>query len=333
MFPLSPSPPQPLTPPPWRWLFPLLLGLLLTACSRPQPVTLRVGPNAWLGYEPLYLARDLGLYGDRDIQLQRFASATETMRAFSEKRIEAAALTLDEALALAQFEKDISIVLVFDFSHGADALLARPEIRSLDDLKGRSIGVESSAVGAYMLQRALDRAGLSEQEVKVVSINVDGHEAAYTGGQVEAVITFEPIRSRLLARGAKVLFDSSMIPGEIIDVLVVREACLRSHPELVGHLLSGWFAALDELKVRPAAAAGRMRASLGLTPEAILQGFQGLRLPERQENWELLLGSPPRLLGPALRLEEVMLDKRLLYSRVEPHTMLDEASLARLYRP
>ena len=98
-------------------------------------------------------------------------------------------------------------------------MLARPELKELKDIKGRRVGVESGALGAYVLARALQIAGLNRTDISVVSIPVPEQEQAFQGRRVDAVVTMEPNRTRLLAQGARQLFDSSQIPGEIVDVL------------------------------------------------------------------------------------------------------------------
>ncbi len=314
--------------------FALLLAMLfLTGCPASAPAPLRIGTNTWLGYEPLYLARDLGLFTGGTVQPVRFGSNTESIAALSEKRLEAAALTLDEALSVAQFDPDLVIVLVNDFSQGADALLVRPEITKPGDLKGRRIGVESSAVGAYMLQRFLDKTHLTEKELRVVHLPIDKQEAAFAAGEISAVITFEPVKTHLLAGGARILFDSSEIPGEIIDVVVVRASYLRHHPKEVGILLDGWFRALEQLRKDPAGAAEKMQNGLGLKVEEIVQGYKGLRLPDRQENRALLLGGHSPLGATTERLQEVMLNSRLLYKKPALDQLFDQAELARIYEP
>src|SRR6185436_4054176 len=139
---------------------------------------------------------------------------------------------------------DLKIVLVLDFSNGADVVMAKPDIGSLQELRGRRIGYETTPFGAYMLTRSLEHAGLRLDEVKMVSVELDQHEKAFRAGEVDAIVTSEPSRSRLLATGAKLLFDSSKIPSEVTDVLVARESYLKSNPEAVEALLRGWFKAL-----------------------------------------------------------------------------------------
>lgn len=306
---------------------------LLTGCPASPPPPLRIGANPWLGYEPLFLAKEMGFFAGGAVQPVRFASASAAIAALGEKKLEGAALTLDEVLSVSQFDKDLAIVLVIDFSQGADALLVRPGITRGADLKGRRIGVESSAVGAYMLQRFLEKNGLTEKELSVVHLPVDKHEAAFAAGEIAALITFEPVKSHLLAKGARVLFDSSEIPGEIIDVIVVRASYLRGNQKVVEQLLAGWFKALAQLRSKPAAAAEKMQPALGLSAEEVLKGYTGLRLPDRRENRALLLGSPPPLRTTAEKLQEVMLNQRLLYKKSNIEQLLDQAELARLYQP
>lgn len=122
-------------------------------CAPGGEAPLRVGTNIWLGYEPFYVARQAGSLPE-NVRLVEYASASEVLSAFRSRAIEAAAVTLDEAISLAENDNSLRIGLVLDTSDGADALVARPG-RRLSELKGRTIGVESPAVGAYLLGRAL----------------------------------------------------------------------------------------------------------------------------------------------------------------------------------
>ncbi len=230
----------------------ILIGLisLLVSCAATPPRPLRVAVNSWPGYETLYLSKNLGHYDNTPIQLVDFASGTEEVRAYQNGSVEAAALSLDQVLVLATTHPDVRIVTVMDFSHGGDVILAKPEFSTLNALKGKRIGVEANALGAYIITRALQQAEMSPKDVEIVSLGVSEHERAFKTGRVDAVVTFGPARTRLLAKGAKQLFDSTQIPGEIVDVLVMREAVL-SEPAAIA-LVQGRFRALAALVQRSA---------------------------------------------------------------------------------
>ncbi|MGI9303056.1 MAG: ABC transporter substrate-binding protein [Gammaproteobacteria bacterium] len=274
---------------------------------------MRLGTNVWPGYEPLYLARGLGYLDPDVIALVEYGSASEVIRAFRNKSIEAAALTLDEVLLLLQHEIPVQVILVTDVSNGGDVLLAAPGITGFSQLRGRRVGVEASALGAYVISRALEKNELSLEDITVVPLEVAEHESAYKNRRIDAIVTFEPARTRLLAMGMNELFSSKEIPGEIVDVLVVRRNYLDEYPQRAEHVAHAWFAALDYLNRYPRDAAQRMSTRLRMSTDEVLMSYRGLRLPDRQRNLALLGGpSPGGLIPVTARLQDVMLSKQLL---------------------
>ena len=228
----------------------LAVSLAMGACRGATEPEVRVGTHIWPGYETLFLAREKGVFKDAAIRLLELPAASESIRAFENGSVDAALLTADEVLRLAERKLEPRIILVMDFSHGGDAILARPEIRDLRELKGRSVGVEANALGAYVLSRALDSVGMKPSELRIVSLLTAETEAAYRSGRVDAVVTFEPHRTRVMAAGAHVLFDSSQIPSEIADVMVVRKEFMEKAPKGLAQLVAGHFRALGRLDRR-----------------------------------------------------------------------------------
>lgn len=311
----------------------LVLSLGLIRCGDMPPPPLSIGTNVWPGYEPMYLARDMGWFSPHDGRMVEFEDSPEVMRALRFGAIDAAALTLDEALRLKAEGVPLRIVLVMDQSNGADVLLARPGIKTLADLKGKRIGVEIGAVGSYMLRRALDKAGLSEQSVRIVSMDVNADEAAYRDGRIDAVVTFEPERTRLIAAGAHVLFDSSEIPGEIVDVLVVRpEAASRRHRGQWAHIMGAWFHALAYLHEHPQDAARHMALRLKLSPQEVLAACGRLRFPDMDENLRLMQGAPAPLSTVASRTSALMLDRGLIAHQPDLEGLVDPRLLSSMSR-
>ncbi|MDX8388038.1 MAG: ABC transporter substrate-binding protein, partial [Ghiorsea sp.] len=205
-----------------------IIGLLfLSGCFSEPPTPLKVGVNKWVGYEPLFLARSLGAY-DEGIKLVELPNSSESISMLHNKLIDAAALTLDEVLSIINRGTPMTIILPFDYSLGADALVANKSIQDLPALKGKRLGVEASAVGAIMALSALNQAGLEKSDVIIVNLGVDQHFSQYQLGNIDAVITFEPVKSQLLKLGGHTLFDSSQVPGLIVDVLAVRTEVLKS---------------------------------------------------------------------------------------------------------
>ena len=110
---------------------------LLVACQPVPAAPLALGLNAWVGYDPLVLARERGLIDTRAVKVIELSSSSETLRHFRNRLLDAAALTLDEALRLADEGFDPRVVAVLSASAGADVVLAVPEVRDLAGLRGR----------------------------------------------------------------------------------------------------------------------------------------------------------------------------------------------------
>lgn len=304
------------------------LPLALAGCSVAPQQNLRIGTNLWPGYETLYLARELGYYKDQPVRLIDYPSGTEEVRAYRNGEVDGAGLSIDQVLALAATQDDIRIVAVMDFSDGGDVILGQPEIPNIKALKGKRVGVEATALGAFFLARALEKNGMSPQDVEIVSLELADHEQAFKSGKVDAVVTFGPARNRLLKAGANQLFDSSMIPGEIVDTLAVSADAIAKQPKVVQALVDGRFKALHYFNRNPQQAAALMAKRTQVTPAQLLDSFQGLKQPSLAENQALLSQRQTALVTSMKKLVDIMLKNKLIDKKVDPATLLDDRFVA-----
>ncbi len=297
----------------------------LTALSgcRPAPAALRVAVNGWIGYSPFFLAQDLGHVPESVVRLVEFPSSTASMMSLVTGEVTAATLTLDELLLAREGGLELRAGLVFDESAGADVLLARRNIDGLPGLRGKRIGVESTAVGALMLSRVLEATQLSATDVIKVPLTVDQHVTAYEAQQIDAVITFEPMASRLRALGARPLIDSSSFPGLIVDVLAVSAHINPQQSAQLQQLLKGHFLAVQHLRANPANAARLLSAHQQITPEEVLSAFNGVRLADDAANRGWLVGNNPGLSASAKSVGQLMVEAHLLQHLPDTNDLCD----------
>jgi NitT/TauT family transport system substrate-binding protein len=284
---------------------------LSSACSGPPPL-MRVGGILWIGYEPLFLARDLGLYDSHALRLVEMPSNTVNLMALVSGDLEAATLTLDECLLAREGGLDVRVILVFDYSAGADVIMSRPGIERVEAIRGKRVGVEETAAGALMLAKLLEAAGLEPSDVVKVRLTVDNHIKAYLADEVDVLVSWEPYATQLQAKGAHRLFDSSRFPGLIVDVLVARADALERAPESFGQLVAGHFKALDHLHHSPDDALRRMAPRQGLGPDELRAILKGVHFVDIKANREWLGGAAPGLLPAADGVARVMVSNGLL---------------------
>jgi NitT/TauT family transport system substrate-binding protein len=290
----------------------ILAATTISGCSKPDVQPLRLGTNVWPGYEPLYLARELGKFPGDKIKLIEYPSASEVIRAFRNRALEAASLTLDEVLMLVEDDIPIKVILVHDISNGADTILARPGIESMQDIGDKRVAVESSALGAFMISRALELHALSVADVDIRHLEVNAHEQAYLDDEVDVVVNFEPVRTRLLNQGANEIFTSREIYGEIVDVMIVHEDIYENRKEAIGRIVKNWFSALAYFNSNQQKAATIMAKRLNVSPDEVIAGFDGLELPDERQNSTMLGGEKPSLELTIARLEKVLKENGLI---------------------
>jgi len=290
----------------------LLACLQLLACGDAAEAPLRVGVISWPGYEPLLLAEADGALPHEQIQIVEQLAASDVMRLLRNGALDAAYLTLDETLTLVAEGLELEVILVADRSLGGDAVLVRPPRTSLADLKGSRIGVENTAVGAIMLAAALERAQLTPGDLELKFVPLNYQEQAYREGAIDALVTFDPVRSRLVAAGARKVFDSSQIPDRILDVLAVRRDIAPGREAALKTLVAGHFRGLHLLYTDSPNAMAFIARRWQLEPGQARTQFSGVQLLDLTENRRLLSGPSPPLDRQAAGLAELMRAANLL---------------------
>lgn len=270
----------------------LLVGLLLgltTACSPEKSKPLRIGINAWPGYEFLYLAQEKGFYREAgvEVRLIEFFSLADNRRAYERGQIDVMGSTVVEVLqARDQSARQPQIVQVVDYSDGADVILARPGVDSGAKLRGARIGVELASLGVYILARGLEKNGLTLGDVTVVSMDQTSMVEAFRKGELDAVVTYPPVSVEMLRQpGSKVVFTTREISGEVVDVIAVEAEVCVTRREDVARMLRAFHRAVEYAGKEPAEAHAYMAKREGIsTAEFTAALTDGIKMiPETEQ--------------------------------------------------
>jgi len=222
-------------------IFLIFIGLAYLSGCFFQTKPLTISTNTWIGYEPLYVIEQLQLI-DEPLTLLRKKNATDVMSAFEKGEADVACLTLDEAMMLLAKGVDLYFISVMDISDGADQLLVNKEITKLGQLKNKSIGVETTALGRLILSNVLQEANLLASDVNIVNSTVDKHHDMFLKGAIDAAITFPPFSESLIKKGMHKLYDSSqMKKAPIIDVMVATKEAIELKKDALVKLLESLY--------------------------------------------------------------------------------------------
>lgn len=266
-----------------RFVLALLLAAL-ASCVQSESDEFRVGLSYWPPNEMAFLAEEEGYFQGHNIQLVEFGSPGEYLAGYASGNFDATVVSLGSAIELASLDPSIKIVMLIDYSTGADALVAHDDIENAEDLKGKRIGYEATALGAFMFQRLLELHGISVDDVVAVPVDVLHHEIAFLDRQIDAVVTFAPSVSRLVDAGGRVIADSSETGADIMDVLAVNGQALGEKRADLRAFMDGWFKALDSHNSDSRAAAMRAEARQHGSAAQYLRSLEDIVLLDRDEN-------------------------------------------------
>jgi len=217
----------------------------------------KVAWSIYVGWMPWEYANDSGILKkwadkyDIEIELIRM-DYIPSVEAFVAKQVDACVMTNMECLDMpAASGIDSTVLIVGDYSNGNDAILTRNGV-GIQNLKGKDISLVELSVSHYLLARCLESNGLSESDVRVVNTSdSDIGPIFLSDTRQDAVVTWNPIVMEIeQAPGVNKIFTSADIPGEIIDLMVVRTDVLKDNPKLGKALTGAWFEVMSVMSQR-----------------------------------------------------------------------------------
>jgi NitT/TauT family transport system substrate-binding protein len=244
----------------------LLSGIVAAGAAQPAAAAERTSFNvAWsiyVGWMPWDYADRSGIwkkwadkYGIK-IKLTQINEYVESINQYTAGSFDACVMTNMDALTIpAAGGVDSTALIVGDFSNGNDGVVLKGKGKSLRDIQGQKVNLVELSVSHYLLVRALATVGLRERDLKIVNTSDADIVAAFSAPATAAVVTWKPQLSAVLsAPNAQLVFDSSKIPGEILDLMVVKTDVLKANPKLGKALVGAWYETLAVMFKNDAAA-------------------------------------------------------------------------------
>lgn len=262
-------------------------SLLFTGLSN-AAAPLKVGYSDWPGWVAWQVAIDKGWFKEAgvDVQFEWFDYAA-SMDAFAAGKLDSVLVTNGDALVTGSGGAKNVMILITDYSNGNDMIIAKPGIKSLKDLKGKKIGLETGFVEHLMLLNGLEKAGMKESDVTIVNTKTNETPQALASGDLAAIAAWQPNSGEAMSRtpGAKPIYTSADEPGLIYDVLAVSPVSLASRKADWVKLTKVWdrvVTYINDPKTQPDAVK-IMAARVGVKPEAYLPLLKGTKLLSLEE--------------------------------------------------
>lgn len=234
-----------------------VVGLTLAACGQSAEETAKtdaaaqeytIGWTIYAGWMPWPYAEQAGIvkkWSDKygvNIKLVQINDYVESLNQYTAGTLDGVTSTNMDALTIpAAAGKDTTVVILGDYSNGNDGIVLKNG-STLADIKGRSVNLVENSVSHYLLARGLESAGLAMTDVSVVNTSDADMVAAFTAPQTTAVVPWNPQLAEIKKQpGAVEVFNSTQIPGEILDMMMVSTEALQANPNLGKALAGIWY--------------------------------------------------------------------------------------------
>ena len=263
------------------------------ATDSPAPtMALSLGTAPWVGQVPLYIAAEKGFFAEEglDFELRNFGDSGGYLSAFLANKLDSLSLVSSEAIALKDQGKDYKIVLIQDNSVGGDGILAKDSITSIEDFKGKDVAVDTSGVSYFFLLQVLKEAGLTKDDITAINTEPSAAAAAFQAGSVDIAVTYAPYLQQAAdaVEDGRVIYDSSEMPTAIIDMYIFDTAYVDENPEAVQAFVNGIFKGLAFLETDREEALEISAKALDVAPEDVASDLEGVKLPDRDTNLEMM---------------------------------------------
>ncbi len=261
---------------------------LLVWVSTVSAEPLRIGYSDWPGWVAWEIAIEKQWFAEAglDVEFEWF-DYVASMDAFAAGQLDAVGMTNGDTLVTGAAGGRGVMVIITDYSDGNDMIVARAGINTVDQLKGKRVGVEVGFVSHLLLLNALEKAGLAESDVTLVNVPTNETPQVLASGDVDAIVAWQPSSSLALqsSPGATAIYTSADQPGLIYDLLVVSPVSLAARRSDWAKVVDVWYRVVDYLK-DPASredAISIMATRVGLEVNEYRSFLKGTRILSREE--------------------------------------------------
>jgi NitT/TauT family transport system substrate-binding protein len=235
------------------------------AAEAAPKTSFKIAWSIYVGWMPWPYAAETGIlkkWADKygiQIQLTEVNDYVESINQYTAGAFDGVVLTNMDCLTIPSAGGvDTTAIILGDYSNGNDAVILKraneADHPKLTDIAKRKVNLVELSVSQYLLARGLDTVHLSERDVTLVNTSDADIVAAFGTRDVGAVVTWNPQVGEVLKNPlAEKVFDSSQIPGEIIDMMGVKTEVLKENPKLAMALTGAWYEVMATMAAADAA--------------------------------------------------------------------------------
>lgn len=261
----------------------LSLTFLTNACNLWQNQhfkPLRVGITSWVGFDIALYAQPSGIFKQRgvEVELIRFENQQDSSRAVMRGALDAAFVSLWDVMQVDPGNGSPVVLMTTNISAGADGIVAKPEIKSVADLRGKKVGAKLGTVNHLILLEALRAHKIKPSEVQVLDYSNDVAAQKIESGEIDAAVLWQP----LLGDTAKntdgnIIYTTKQVDSLVIDILISTDSIVKAKKAQIKQFMLAWFDVMHAVETDPTKVFDTVAKKLGQSGESVARDYAGLK--------------------------------------------------------
>ncbi|MFA5022352.1 MAG: ABC transporter substrate-binding protein [Patescibacteria group bacterium] len=287
------------------------------------------GYEIWIGTFPYLVAYEKGFFKEQGLEVQLVKAesyAQEIADLLSGKTDFMGDFALVDVVKNISLGNKLKVVLSTDYSNGGDGIVAKKNIKSIGEIKGKKVAVEKDTLGEYLLYDALKKNNLTLADIQEIDLTAQESAQAFIRGDVEVAVTYEPDLTLAVNQGdGWRLYTSAQSLGLIADALTFRADFLKQNPKKVAAVVKAYVKAVDFISTNPKEAYAICAKYFNITPGQLEEQLAGIKLMTKDDNLNAFFykTSIDSLHGAIIQANNFLQEKGTIKTRVDSTEILD----------
>lgn len=243
----------------------------------------------WVGFAPFYLIKAKGIdkkYGI-ELKIDKVGNSDARRQMLSSGQVDFLTPTIDGAIFNINAGMDVKIIMAYDTSYGGDGIVAKNDIKSFIDLKGKTVGATKGFTDYFLLKYLMNKYGLKDEDINIVDMPDEAIGPALITDKIDAGAMMEPWISKVVAqKKGHLLISSKDTPNLISDIVLARSDSIKNKKNGLTGIVRAWFDALDYWKKNQEEANVILAKEYGMTEEEFVQAISSVRWLDKRDNLE-----------------------------------------------
>lgn len=221
-----------------------------------------MGLDSWIGGTPVLIAlnREYNKDYSLNLDIKYVTNDRDRITALRNGSIHATEMTLPAFLKFQQEFPDSGVIIgITDFSRGADGIIARAGIKTLNDMEDKTVSFVSDGIGKFILNKFLRLTGLRYQDIKPVERKEMSEVIGdLKSGEADLVVSWSPDMNLAVKEinagkpgSVKMLITTKEAPDLVPTVLVVNKNVAVKYPDKVEAFLKTWYVSAKYIIEKP----------------------------------------------------------------------------------